>query len=451
METAKHGSLANINHERRTLLQTGLGLAGATALLAASPAAFAAEKSPIGNYPKGVAGDTVFVGLTLDLTGPYSAEGADERMGYELAIEQINAGAEAIRKISPLTKKGVLGKRVVYDVADSETKPNSAVQAAMQFIHKNDAMMISGSVSSAVAIALQKVCDREKTLYLVAIGGSNEISGKDCQRYAFRLWYYVYSVAKAIAPVVAKSLGKDRKAVYLVPDYTYGHTTYDSMKEFTEKEGWKTVGQQLHPLGAKDYSSYLINIANSGADTLVVIDYGADAANSIKQAKEFGILEKMALVVPVLSPFLAEELGAQTFQGAYGAMAFWWTLQDRYPMVKAFVNAFEKKFNAKPHDSAYMAYMNMALWADAVERAGTFYPPDVIKSYEQEKKRKGLIGDVWFRAADHQGVANFPIVRGKKPGEMTGPKDLCEIIDIIDASTVLPPAELFGCKLGGYV
>ncbi|TAM86387.1 MAG: ABC transporter substrate-binding protein [Candidimonas sp.] len=440
-----------MNHERRTLLQTGLGLAGATALLAASPAASAAEKSPIGNYPKGVAGDTVFVGLTLDLTGPYSAEGADERMGYELAIEQINAGAEAIRKISPLTKKGVLGKRVVYDVADSETKPNSAVQAAMQFIHKNDAMMISGSVSSAVAIALQKVCDREKTLYLVAIGGSNEISGKDCQRYAFRLWYYVYSVAKAIAPVVAKSLGKDRKAVYLVPDYTYGHTTYDSMKEFTEKEGWKTVGQQLHPLGAKDYSSYLINIANSGADTLVVIDYGADAANSIKQAKEFGILEKMALVVPVLSPFLAEELGAQTFQGAYGAMAFWWTLQDRYPMVKEFVNAFEKKFNAKPHDSAYMAYMNMALWADAVERAGTFYPPDVIKSYEQEKKRKGLIGDVWFRAADHQGVANFPIVRGKKPGEMMGPKDLCEIIDIIDASTVLPPAELFGCKLGGYV
>src|SRR3546814_6541121 len=85
----------------------------------------------------------------------------------------------------------------------------------------------------------------------------------------------------------------------------------------------------MHPLGTKDYSSYLINIANSGADTLVVIDYGADAANSIKQAKQFGILDKMELVVPVLSPFLAEELGAEIFQGAYGAMAFWWTLQDQ--------------------------------------------------------------------------------------------------------------------------
>jgi len=451
MDTTKHNQSADIDQGRRSLLQTGLGVAGATALSAASLPALAEDKPPIGNYPKGVAGDTVFVGLTLDLTGPYSAEGKDERMGYELAIEQLNAGAEEIRKISPLTKKGVLGKRVVYDVADSETKPNSAVQAAMQFISKNNAMLVSGSVSSAVAIALQKVCNRERTLYLVAIGGSNEISGKDCQRYAFRFWYYVYSVAKAIAPVVAKSLGKDRKAVYLVPDYTYGHTTYDSMKEFTEKEGWKTVGQQLHPLGTKDYSSYLINIANSGADTLVVIDYGADAANSIKQAKEFGILEKMSLVVPVLSPFLAEELGAETFQGAYGAMAFWWTLQDRYPMVKDFVSAFEKKFNAKPHDSAYMAYMNIALWADAVERAGTFYPPDVIKAYEKEEKRKGLISDVWFRAADHQGVADFPIVRGKKPADMKDPMDFCEIVDIIDASSVLPPADLFGCKLGSYV
>lgn len=451
MEIIKQNRATRINQSRRNLLQAGVGIAGALTLPIISSPALAQEKAPIGNYPKGVQGDTVFVGLTLDLTGPYSAEGADERMGYELAIDQLNGGAQEIRKISPLTKKGVLGKRVIYDVADSETKPNSAVQAAMKFMRNNDAMLISGSVSSAVAIALQKVCNRERTLYLVAIGGSNEISGKDCQRYSFRFWYYVYSVAKALAPVVAKSLGKNRKAVYLVPDYTYGHTTYDSMKKFTEKEGWTTVGQQLHPLGTKDYSSYLINIANSGADTLVVIDYGADAANSIKQAKEFGILEKMSLVVPVLSPFLAEELGAETFQGAYGAMAFWWTLQDRYPMVKDFVSAFERKFNTKPHDSAYIAYMNTALWADAVERAGTFYPPDVIKSYEKGEKRKGLISDVWFRAADHQGVADFPIVRGKKPADMNNPMDLCEIVDIVDASSVLPPAELFGCKLGNYI
>ena len=452
MADSNEGTKQAAGVDRRTVLKVGLGAAAGGALLPGlSGVAMAADKYPaVGNYPAGVSGDSVFIGLTVDLTGPYSAEGADERKGYELAVEQLNAGAAEIKKISPLTKKGILGKTVKVGVIDAETKPNSAVQAATRFIHENKAMMISGSVSSAVAIALQKVCNREKTLYLAAISGSNETTGVDCQRYGFRLCYFAYMAAKAISPVLAKSLGKNRKAVYLVPDYTYGHTTYDSMKEFTEKEGWTTVGQQVHPLGAKDYSSYLINIANSGADTLVVIDYGADAANSIKQAKQFGILDKMALVVPVLSPFLAEELGAETFQGAYGAMAFWWTLQDRYPMVKDFVSEFEKKFGSKPHDSAYMAYMNTALWADAVERAGTFYPPDVIKAYEQQVKRKGLIGDVWFRAEDHQGVSDFPIVRGKKPSEMQNPADLCEIVDIIDGQSVLPPPGLFGCKLGSY-
>src|SRR3546814_395092 len=114
-------------------------------------------------------------------------------------------------------------------------------------------------------------------------------------------------------------LGKDRKAIYLVPDYTYGHTTYDSMVEFTEKQGWKTVGEQVHPLGAKDYSSFLINIANSGADTLVVIAYGADAANSIKQAKQFGLLDKMKIVVPYMSAFLEKEIGAEIMEGVHGA------------------------------------------------------------------------------------------------------------------------------------
>ncbi|GAB2898380.1 substrate-binding protein [Paralcaligenes sp. KSB-10] len=437
--------------DRRTMLKMGLGAAGGALIAGAPGLVLAADKAPVGNYPAGVSGDSVFVGLTLDLTGPYSAEGADEQKGYELAIEQLNAGAPEIQKISPLTKKGILGKTVKYGVIDAETKPNSAVQAATRFIHENKAMMISGSVSSAVAIALQKVCDREKTIYLAAISGSNETTGVDCQRYGFRLCYFAYSAAKAISPVLAKSMGKNRKAVYLVPDYTYGHTTYDSMKEFTEKEGWKTVGQQVHPLGAKDYSSYLINIANSGADTLVVIDYGADAANSIKQAKQFGILDKMSLVVPYMAPFLGEELGPEIIQGVYGATGFWWTLQDKYPIAKDFVTAFEKKFKQKPHDSAYIAYLNTALWADAIERAGTFYPPDVIKSYEKGQKRQGPVGEVWFRPEDHQGVINFPIVRGKKPADMKDKSDLFDIVAVVDGAAVVPPVGHFGCKLGSYV
>ena len=94
IKDSKHGAETGV--DRRSVLKIGLGAAAAGTLLPA--AALAADKPPIGNYPAGVSGDSVFVGLTLDLTGPYSAEGADEQKGYELAIEQLNAGAEQIKK-----------------------------------------------------------------------------------------------------------------------------------------------------------------------------------------------------------------------------------------------------------------------------------------------------------------------------------------------------------------
>ena len=445
---------------RRLVLKGLAGAVGAAAvgvpiLSGMSFSALAQSRSPVGNYPAGVSGNTVFAGLTVDLTGPYSAQGEEEKNGYELAAEQLNSGAAEIRRISPLTKKGVLGKTLKVQAGDAETKPNSAVQLATRFITNDKAMLIAGSTSSAVAIALENYCDRERTVYMTAISGSTETTGEKCQRYGFRPCYYAYMTCKALAPVVAKELGRNRKAAYLVPDYTYGHTTTTQFKEFSAKDGgWTSVSEQVHPLGATDFSSYLINIANSGADTLVVIDYGADSVNSIKQAKQFGILNKMKVVIPYMSSFLANSLGAEIMQGVYAATNFWWTMAEdpKYPGAKEFVDAYMKKFGGKrPQDSAFVAYLGMALWADGVERAKSFYPPDVVKALEAGTKREGPTGPVWFRGGDHQAAVSFPIVRGKKPADMRNKDDFFDIIQVVDGASVLPPLELFSCKLGPYV
>src|SRR3546814_2393837 len=97
----------------------------------------------------------------------------------------------------------------------------------------------------------------------------------------------------------------------------------------------------------------------------------------------------MKILVPYMSAFLEKEIGAEIMEGVHGATGFWWTLEDTYPIAKDFVAAFEKKFKAKPRDSAYIAYLQTALWADACERAGSFYPPDVIKAYEAGQVRQG--------------------------------------------------------------
>jgi ABC-type branched-subunit amino acid transport system substrate-binding protein len=251
--------------------------------------------------------------------------------------------------------------------------------------------------------------------------------------------------------VLLKAFGKGKKAAYLTPDYTYGHTVQKSMSDFLNKEGgWTTVTNQVSPLGAPDYSSFLLNIANSGADIFLNINWGHDAVLSIQQAKQFGVLDKQKLVVPYQVPFLAREVGGNLLEGVYAATDFWWTLEDKYPLAKQFVTEFEKKYGYKPEWGANACYMQFAMWANAVETAGTFYPPAVIKAYESGAKIQSTVGEVYFRPEDHQLVRPVVIVRGKKAADMKGKEDYWEVLEVLPGEPLMQKADAFGCKLGDY-
>ena len=109
--TCKIATRVHIVGGRREFIRTGLGVAGGLALPAGfATKAFAADQPPIGTWPAGASGDSVFIGITVPRTGTYAVQGEDELKGYQLAIEHINAGHPLIKQISPKTTKGVLGK-----------------------------------------------------------------------------------------------------------------------------------------------------------------------------------------------------------------------------------------------------------------------------------------------------------------------------------------------------
>src|SRR5579884_2107292 len=111
--------MTNRNLTRRSVLQAGAGVAGASLLPAFSIPAFAQNEPPIGTWPAGVQGDTVYIGAAVPRTGTYAVQGEDELQGWQLAIEHINEGHELIKKIAPKVTKGILGKKVELLVADS--------------------------------------------------------------------------------------------------------------------------------------------------------------------------------------------------------------------------------------------------------------------------------------------------------------------------------------------
>ena len=137
--------------QRRRLLKTAaaIGAGFGTPSLLLPRMAWADEHAPIGTWPAGSSGSSVYAGAAVPLTGTYAAQGADELKGMQLAVEHINQGHPLMKVLSPKTNKGVLGKELKLLFADSAAKPNNAIQIEQRFISENKVLVMTGSTSSA--------------------------------------------------------------------------------------------------------------------------------------------------------------------------------------------------------------------------------------------------------------------------------------------------------------
>ena len=141
------------NIDRRDVLK-GAGAAGIAGLAGCigGESASDSEYPAIGNYP--VEGDEVTLGFNVPQSGPYASEGNDELKAYELAVEHLNNGGGWVDDWEGLSGNGVLGKTVASVDGDTATSADTARQSAQRMINRDNAIMISGGSSSAVAIAV---------------------------------------------------------------------------------------------------------------------------------------------------------------------------------------------------------------------------------------------------------------------------------------------------------
>ncbi|WP_224702259.1 substrate-binding protein [Devosia aquimaris] len=434
---------------RRRVLQTGMaGIIGTgVAPLMFTKGAWAQE------FCNNPTGDTVTIGLNVPLTGAYAEEGADELRAYELAVKHLNGEGDGgllnVLQPSALKGNGVLGKKVAFVTSDSQTKADVARAGATRMIERDGALMITGGSSSGVAVAVQGLCQEMGVIFMAGLTHSNDTTGKDKKRYGFRHFFNAYQSGVALGPVLGQEYGKDRKAYHLTADYTWGWTQEESMKNATEALGWETVAAVRTPLGAGDFSQFLTPVLNSGADVLILNHYGNDMVNSLTQAVQFGMRDRevngkqFQIVVPLFSELMAKGAGAN-IKGIFGTSNWHWNLQDAG--TKAFTKSFGAEYGAPPSQAAHTCYVQTLLYADACERAGTFYPPEVIKALEGHDFDGMGNGPTTYRAEDHQCMKNVLVVRGTE--NPTSEYDVLEVVQEVSRDAVDYDPSIFGGDLG---
>ena len=443
--------MSNSKLTRRGLIKTG-AVAGAGL---ATPTLFTSNvwAAAHAGYTNAPQGDTVTLGFNVPQTGPYADEGADELRAYQLAVEHLNGGGDGgmMQTFSSkvLDGTGILGKKVEFVTGDTQTKPDAARASARSMIEKDGAVMITGGSSSGVAVAVQALCQEAGIIFMAGLTHSNDTTGKDKKANGFRHFFNSYMSGAALAPILADNYGKDRKAYHLTADYNWGYTTEEAVRTSTEAMGWETVAAVKTPLTQTDFSSYIAPVLQSGADVLVLNHYGGNMVNSLTNAVQFGLREKQVngknfeIIVPLYSRLMAKGAGANV-KGIFGSANWHWSLQDEGS--KAFVKSFGTKYGFPPSQAAHTTYVQTLLYADAVERAGSFNPCAVGEALSDFQFDGMGNGPTLYRGADHQCFKDVLVVKGKE--NPTSEFDLLEIVEITPTSQVTYDASIFGGELG---
>jgi branched-chain amino acid transport system substrate-binding protein len=349
----------NNQFTRRSLLKTagGLLVSGVSA-----PAILRAQSSEV-----------IKIGHLTPRTGFLGPLGEYAVMAIDLAVEEINASG------------GMMGRKIELLKEDS-VNPQTASTKAERMIERDKVACIIGEISSASCLTIAQVASRTKTLFINTGGNSDALRGKDCQRYMF----HVESQNSMYVKTVGRSFLRD--------GLVKGNDLLKVSKRFMEANGGQFAGDDLVPTDATDFSAYLLKIREAKPDLVVINLAGNQITNFLKQYAEFG------LTFPVggfgFDTALAWAAGKGNFVGTWPVV--WHHLIDT-PGSKAFVAAFNKKYNKPPENQAWGDYIATKIVAQTVNDLKSIESPKIIEHFEKGAKfdllktRQG-----YFRSSDHQ-------------------------------------------------
>ena len=290
------------------------------------------------------------VGALMPMTGDLQAYGESSRNGVELAIDEINAAG------------GVMGEPVVLEVSDTQTEPQSGVDAAQRLVSVQNVSAIVGALSSGVTIPVaSSVTSVEGVPQISNASTSPVMTDLDDNDFLFRTTPSDAFQGVALA-AVARDEGVDQVAVLYINN-DYGEGLANAFSDAFESAGGEVVGSAGYEPGLASYRGDL-NAVSEGDAPLLLIGYPENGQTILRQALEGGYFSEFMFTDGMKSPQIVENLGAQYLNGSFGTAA---EARDDTDAAQHFKAAYQAAFGELPPvpyiDTAYDAVYSIALAA----------------------------------------------------------------------------------------
>src|SRR6202012_1047928 len=165
-------------------------------------------------------------------------------------------------------------KKITILTADHQNKPDIGASKFREWADQSGLTVLFGGSNTGVSIAMAKVAAAKKVPFFALGAGGASLTNEDCTAYSVPYVYDTTALANGTATAVVKSGGKTW--FYLQADYAFGAQLQSAASKVVEANGGKNVGTVRVPLGASDFSSFLLQAQASGAQVLGLANAGTD-------------------------------------------------------------------------------------------------------------------------------------------------------------------------------
>jgi len=407
---------------RRTALKMGVGFAAASTL--GMPAIVRAQSGPIR------------IGNLTPMTGFLGTLGVYASKGAQLAAEEINAA-------------GGINGRMLEVLSEDSINPENGATKAQRMLERDGVDFLLGEISSATALAISEVAERNEKLF-VAVGPRSDIlRGGRCSKYMFCTDIPNTVMVNAVGTAIKnQGLVDGKKFFSLTADYVFGHDLLKAAKSFFDANNAELIGDELVATDVTDFSAFILKIRQAKPDVLALNLAGNQVTNFVKQYAEFG--SPFPMIGFNLNTADAWAAGVGNLSGTWPTP---WLHTVDTPGTKAYVDAYRAKHGQTPENHSWVSYNAVKIAAQAIEETGTAETPALIEYLESGaefdimKHRKA-----YFRAEDHQLIQEAYSFSVKPEGTYDDVLDMLDLGPAVPGEGealegIFPSVEAGGCML----
>jgi branched-chain amino acid transport system substrate-binding protein len=386
------------------------------------------------------------IGLLTDQSGALTIYGYELEYGFKLGLLYA-AGIDPAAYDSidaALADVTIAGRPVEILVRDNSSDADTGASQARELLEQDGVELLVGAPSSGVTVGLQQVAVDYDTVLFAAPGASPAITSTNFNVNTFRVCRNTIQDSLALASFATEGLGT--KWIILAADYEFGRASAAAFEATLAAYGVEFVADVIYaPLETTEFTPYLQQVLDSGAEVLLPIWAGDTSIALFQQIAEQGVNTSMKVV----GAFNSNDIVAASDPSNIGNIS-WIVYHYSFPqnevndwLVAQHLAYFPNPISGTPDYPDLFTECGFAtaqaLVASVTATEGSTLPADLIPALEG-LSFAGPKGNYYIRPSDHQALVPMYIARLVN---LDDPEfKYYELLNTVSAVQAAPPCNL---------